>query len=405
MIRRLTRIFTHDPGRKLLALVFALVLFEQLDREIQAEGEITLLVVYVDHSSLERERGAPGPENAVIVTEREDPLAPLVVSAATRPSAITLRLGATRDALARARTQRHRMVLRLPSAGPLQPAAADLVGIEDLLAELGPGASVRIEPPVTFEVEVESSHELVLDSAHLKLEKNPAPAFDRGKFKVIFSPQEIRVVGPISAVSQIRNRPEDLFEPVVLDPASGEVERRIGLHPNWSGRLRLQTAAKGDLDTVRVSLKFERWMKPVPREKEGVVALRVKPLPPSVDAAPGEEAWEARIVDEDGGPLFLDVRILAPGATVDAGVLDRTKLSQARRSVELLVRAEYAPGVKAVRLPVIVWKLPDFPPDLDAVLDDPSRDEVEVRFEPRAVAPSTAGDGDVPGAGDDAHDE
>ena len=44
----LRRLFTHDVARKLLALLFAVVLFDVLDAKVQGVDRLTVHVDYVD---------------------------------------------------------------------------------------------------------------------------------------------------------------------------------------------------------------------------------------------------------------------------------------------------------------------------------------------------------------------
>jgi len=382
--RQVVRLFKHDLMRKILALILALVLFDVLDRKVQADDRLTVHVVYVDEPELDRVPDAPDRTSELVVAERGRGAKPLVISSRPRPDRITFRLHATKDAIERAKSHRYTFVLRLLKEGQLEPTAGDLEGIDRLLDELGAGARVEVDR-VQWVVEPEETAAIELDRDDVVVRGSPAPGFDLRLRSTLFKPSSVRLVGPRSAVQKALRVRARLFDEIELDGRASETTQALGLRPEWRDALELRDAGGEALAAVRATVRFERKMIPVP-PPEGLFELPVHvvcndDVLRQRDAQKSwRDGWRLEFQKASGGELRLALQIVAPDAFVSAPVLDRAKLTIAKDSIELLVRAQEAAGVpERTTLPVSIQKLADFPPDLDVVFADGSpRADVEV---------------------------
>jgi hypothetical protein len=387
-------LFARDVRRKLLALFFALVLFDVLDMKVQAVDRFTVEVHYVDAPHLDVP-DTPDRASRLLVVERA-PGAKLLVAARPRPDRVTFRIHATRDLIERAKSRRHDFVFRLAKEGLVEPVAADLEGVAALEQELGPGARLELEP-VQFLVESEETTLLVLARDDFVLRGSPPPGYDRRRNTLVFRPTEVRFVGPRSVLQRALGRDRSqLFEAIELDGTSSEVTQGVGLRLEWQrDLLRMLDAAGEDLPAVRVSVRFERRMVPV-AGSDGEFTLPVQVVPPNDEVLRAKDpqkswrdGWRLELPKARDGELKLSLRILAPETFTTAPVLDRAKLAVAKDRVYLAVHPEDAAGViDRTTLPVEIVKRADFPPDLDVVFADgrPTA-EVEVRWVPPAPAP------------------
>jgi hypothetical protein len=384
--RRLIRLFTHDVGRKLLALFFALILFDVLDKKVQADDKLTVKVIYWNGADVERVPETPDRASKFIVAERIPGAKPLVVSTRPRPELVTFLLHGTKDAIEHAKSHRHTFVLRLNKEGVLDPTTAEIEGTSALLEELGPGARIDLEP-VQWTVEPEEARTITLQHSDLVLRGEPAPGYDKWLNTAVFRPDVVRLVGPATDIAMALNKRELLLDPVMLD-GQKEVTQDVVLHRNWADRLRMQDANGGEIDAVRVTVRFERRMVDV-QGADGLFELPVQvvcnddALRARDPQKSTRDGWRLRFPKAHDGELKLRLRIRAPEPFVSAPQLDRAKLKLARENVELVVRAQDASGVTA---PVSIQRFPDFPAELDVVFEDGSSSaDVEVQW----VAPST----------------
>jgi hypothetical protein len=388
MRRWLVRLFAHDVARKVLAFFFALVLFDVLDKKVQADDRLAVKIEYVDEPELDRKPESPDDPNRLLIAERGG-ARPLVVSTRPRPESITLFLHGTKDTIERAKSRRHRFVLRLQKEGVLSPAANDLEGIDALLEELGPGARVDLER-VQWEVEPEETRKITLDRDDLVLRGTPAPGYDRGRHEVVFQPSEIQLIGPKRAL-EAASRPEArarLFSPIQVD-GHKELTRPMGLHPVAAAALRMETLGGADLAEINVTVKFQRGMADIP---EGSFSLSVNVLCDHDAlriANPNRsllDGWRLVFAKGRDGVLKLPLKLRGPDANVTGQTLDRAKITLAKQQVALVVRAEAAATAnERTTLPVDIVQLPDFPPDLEVVFEDGSkRQDVEVVWTPPA---------------------
>lgn len=398
------RLFTQDVGRKLLALFFALILFDLLDKKIQADDRLTVKVVYWDEADLDRVPEEADQLNRLIVAERGPGPKPLVVASDPRPDLVTFLLHATKDSIERAKSHRHTFVLRLAKEGPVQPSLANVEGLQPLLDVLGTGARVEIEPLVLL-VEPEESRSIELVESDLVLRGTPPPGFDRKLYSAVFRPTEVRLVGPRSSVEKAMNSRQLLFESLQLDSVRSEVTQDVALYPDWRRTLRLQKQNGEPLRAVSVTVRFERRMAPVPAP-DGLFDVPVQAicnddLLRSRDPQKRwSDGWRLEFPKARDGELKLTLKILAPETFTSAPQLDRAKLKLAKENVELIVRAHDATGLT---LPVSIQKFPDFPPDLDVVFADGTRRaEVEVRW---AAPPASRGDSKEKSSGDGGADD
>jgi hypothetical protein len=406
MRRWFVRLFTHDVGRKLLALLFALVLFDVLDKKVQATDRLTVSVVYVDELFLDRAPETDDPGSKLVVVERGRGPKPLVVrSQKEAPDRVTFVLRATKEAIERARSHRYTFVLRLSKEGVIEPESAELEGVDRLRDELGPGAQVVLEP-VQWIVETEETTDpILLERDDLVLRGSPAPGFDRRLHTATFQPTRVRLVGPRSAVDKAMRMRSFLFEPLDLDKEkpSSEVVKSIGLHPEGPKELRLEDENGQPLTAVRVTVKFDRHIVPVEGE-EGTFELPVHVICNEevlrARDAQKSDGWRLELTKAQAGVLKLRLQILAPEIFAAAPVL--AKLALAKDKVELLVRAQDAAGVSdRTTLPVSIQKLEDFPPDLDVVFADLSKHaEVEVAWVRMTPAGEPKESKEVPKNGD-----
>ncbi len=402
MIDRIRHLFTHDLGRKLLALLFAVVLFDVLDAKVQATDRMTVHVVYVDETELGEVPEAADRTSKLVVAERAPHELPLVVADRPRPDVITLKLHATRDAIDRAKSRRRTFVLRLDKEGSVTPGVGDLAGVAELLEELGPGARVEIDPPITFRVEAEEERALVLGLEDLTLRGSPAPGFDRHSRSTVIRPSEVVIVGPRQSIQEAFERRAQLFDPVVLDGTSRQVSQEVSLALQWRDRLRLLDSKREPLASIRVSLEFERKMAPVPAP-EGLFELPVHVVCNDDLLRRGDlrkswrDGWRLRFDAAVEGELKLALQFQAPESAVTGPTLDRVKLNLARDQVELVVRAHEAAGLERTTLKVTIVKFADFPDDLDVGLAPGTPAEVAVTWDepaPAGASGSTEKSGD-----------
>ena len=384
----LVRFFTEDLARKLLALFFAVVLFDVLDRQVVADGKLTVALVFVDASGLDRVPESPDRSSRLLVAQRLSPEAPLVVDPQQRPDSLTLKLRAPRDAIDRALARRHDFVLRLAQEGWITPLAAELDGVVALRDELGPGASVEIQPPVNLLVEREETRAVVLDDEWLRCTGNLPPGWQVKPNSVAFKPSEIRLVGPASVVAAALARTAPLFDPVALEGGRSEVTQEIALAPVWRDRLRIEDGKKTAIASVRVTVRLERRMSAIPAP-DGVIELPVHVvcnddvLRRRDSGKSWKAGWRLRLVDAHDGELKLKLQLLAPELSVGGAALDRARLLLAKESVELIVRAHEAAGVDRTRLPVEIETFSDFPDELSFTFENgEQRAEVEVEWVP-----------------------
>lgn len=396
MKRLLLRFFTQDIGRKLLALLFAIVLFDVLDRKVQVESTLTANVVYVDEADLDRVPESLEVTAELLVAERVRGGKPLVVAGPrSRPKSVTFNLHATRDAIDRAKRRRYTFVYRLAKEGVLEPAPGDIEGVDQLVDELGPGARVEIEP-IWWEVETEErSPVLKLVRDDFVLRGSPAPGYDRRHSTLTFRPTEVVLVGPRSAVTDALRRRSELFEALRIENQPTELTQDVLLARDWQDVLRMEDVTGEELPTVRVSVKFERRMRQVQAQdgsfKRPVhVVCDDEVLRRNDPQRSWNDGWRLHFTRTSGEQLQLALVLLAPESFIDAPALDRAKLTLAKDNVELVVRAQEAAGVpERTMLAVRILKLPDFPPDLDVAFADGSpRADVEVAW----VRPPLPGD-------------
>lgn len=392
MIAFLRRLFVHDLGRKLLALCFAVVLFDLLDAKVQGRDRLTLDVVYVDASELPQLAEAPARTSKLLVVERADAQQPLVVADRPRPNSVTLQIDAPKDAIERLKARRLTFLLPLQKEGDLVPTAADLGGIDVLRDMLGAGAQVEIDPPLRLAIEAEERRALLLVPEDIVLRGTPAPGFDRGSRTTVTRPNEVTLVGPRRFVAQALERRAELFEAVLLDGTSRQVNQGVGLALQWRDRIRLVDATGAPLDSVRVTLEFKRRMVPVP-EPDGLFELPVQVvcndelLRRDDPQRSWRDGWRLAFPQSPDDAPRLRLQFSATESAV-AGALDRVKLELARDEVELVVRAHELANVERGTLRVAIVKFADFPDDLELALAPGEPNVVEVEW----VAPAPASD-------------
>jgi hypothetical protein len=261
---RLVELLTRDVGRKIFALVFAVVLFDVLDKQVQADDTLSVPIRYVDERLLPETVDDPEAKQVLLIAERGTGGAkPLVVADADRPGSIILELHASKDALERAKSHRHRFVWRLGKEGAIEPTAEDFEGVDKLLEELGPGGRVVV-PHLRFTIESEETIPLTLADTDLEFEGTPAPGYQLSQKTVRFSPPEIRLVGASSLIDEAKSNHASLFEKIRLDPQTVSISSQpLALKESWKKRrVRMLDAQGAPLEAVLVSIDFQKTMKP-----------------------------------------------------------------------------------------------------------------------------------------------
>jgi len=403
VLRGVVGVVTHDAGRKLLALVFALVLFEVLDKQVQTDESISLPIRYVDESDLDAEKDKEA-GSFLLVVERSGVGKPLIVANSDKPRSATLQIHASKDALERARTRRHLLVWRIGKEGPLTPAAEDLEGTEALLGELGPGARVELDRQ-RFNVEAEEALDLTLEPGDVDFVGPLAPGYDQKSPRVTFKPREVRLVGPHNAIEAAKLRRSELFEKFTLDGRSPSSTLPLKLGDEWK-QLRLLDAKGGVLDAVTVSADFARRMIALPGA-DGRFELPVQVLFDEDRLRQGGEGksardgWRLELAKAVNGELRVGLQIYVPDTQVSGAGVDKLKVELAKQSVELVVRAHEA-IVDRTTLPVHIVRFKDFPDGLDVAFADGQRDvQVEVSWKRPEGAPRGPDDKEKKGGGND----
>jgi len=398
----LRRLLLDDAGRKLLALLFALVLFDLLDAKVRGSDRLTVHVVYIDSAAMTQVAEAPDRTSKLLVVERIDAAAPLVVADRPRPEFMTLVLDGPKDALERVKARRRTLVLRVGKEGDLVPTSDDLEGIAQLRDELGPGGSISVDPPFRLRIEPESRRAVAVSDDDLVLAGSPAPGFDPRSRTTVVRPPEVTLVGPRSALDRALERRADLFERIVLD-GQRQVTQTVGLGLQWRDQLRMQGPAGEELPGLRVTLAFRRQMDVVPPpDGEFDLAVRVicddDLLARKDPSRLWADGWRLRFPGRAANPR-LKLQFLAPAPGARPPAVDRLALELARDHVDLVVRAHQLAGLERGTLEVAIIKYADFPEDLDVVLAPGEPKSIEVEW----VAPVRE-DGDgarEKGAGND----
>lgn len=385
----LRRLLFHDLGRKLLALLFALVLFDLLDAKVRGSDRLTLQLVYIDAAASTQVPESPEHGSRLLVVERGDPDSPLVVTDRPRPEFLTLVLHGPKDALARIKARRRTLVLRVGKEGTLAPSPDEFDGIAELRGELGPGGSIAIEPPLRLRVEPEARRTLQIGPEDVVLAGLPAPGFDRGSRNTVVRPAEITLVGPRSEVEAAAADRAGLLEPIVLDGQSRQVTQLVGLAQRWRDRLRVLDAGDEVLAGIRVTLEFKRKMVPVPAPL-GVFELPLQVvcnddlLQRDDTLRSWRDGWRLAFPGRRGAPR-VKLQFSAPEPSAAAPEIDRVRLELARDHVEVVVRAHELAGRDRGTLELEVIKFaPDFPEELEVELAPGEPNVVEAEWEPPA---------------------
>jgi hypothetical protein len=405
LLLRTFDLLTHDVGRMVLAFVFALFLFEVLDKQVQADDTLTMPIVYVDEAELGQVPENPEATSVLLVAERGGAGKPLVVADFPRPKFATLQLHASKDALERVKSRRHRFVWRLGKEGPIAPVAEDFEGVEPLLEELGPGARVELAPRMRLNVEAEESLALVLADSDLEFVGSPASGYDRSARTVSFRPPEIQLVGPRSIIVDAQRRRPELFEKIDLDGKTASVAQPLLLNSNWRGQLHLLDAKGGELDAVGVSVDFERKMVALPGaeyrfELPVLVIYNEDRLHALGEGKSSRDGWRLELNKAVNGQLKVPLQILVPDTQVSGVAIDRAKIDLAKANVELVVRAHEA-SVDRTTLPVHIERFKDFPEGLDVVFAEGQKNvQAEVTWKKSEPGSRGADDKDGKKAGD-----
>lgn len=402
------RLLLHDVGRKLLALLFAVVLFDVLDAKVQGSDVLAVDVVFVDASAGAAVAESPDQPVKLVVQMRADPAAPLVVADWPLPRRLTLRVSGTKDSLERVRARRRTFTWRLGREGLVTLSPDDLEGVASLREELGAGAVVEVDPPFQLTVEKEARRLLKVVNEDLAVTGSVAPGYDRGSRTMTVKPDEgVTLVGPESAVEQAWKLRSELFEGIVLDGQRQVVGQPVELKPRWRDRLRLLGPGGETLDSIKVSIEFKRRMKTVPPDDGGLFELPVEVicneelLQEKDPAHSWRDGWRLRFPTEPRGQApRLKLQLSAPEALLALPVPDKLKFEAARDNVHLVVRAHELSGVERGTLPVKVVRFPpDFPEDLEVVLAPGEKSTVEVEW----VAPADAASDSPRPEGGDGH--
>ena len=390
----LRRLFLHDVARKLLALLFAVVLFDVLDAKVQGSDRLTVSVVYVDARDLAQLPESAERTSKLVVVERGDPEVPLVVANQPKPERLTLLLRGPKDALERAKSRRHTFVLELGKEGTLVPSAETLDGVAALRDALGAGASVEVDPPLELRVETEVRRAMVVGADDIALVGSPPVGFDRGMRTMVIRPPEVTLVGPRSAVEDAWERRPELFERVMLDGSSRQVTQPVRLSSQWRDKVVLRGAGGEELDAIRVTVEFKRRMVVVPGA-EGLFDLPVAVecnddlLRQRDTQRSWREGWRLRFPNAKGPELRLKLQFSGPESVVDER-LDRVKLQIGRENMALVVRAHELASAERGTLEVSIVKFADFPEELDVAFAPGESNLIEAEWE--APARDTGGD-------------
>lgn len=382
--RWLLGLVTHDVGRKALALLFALVLFEVLDKQVQTDDTLGIPIRYVDESDLDAEKDKEA-GSFLLVVERAGGGKPLIVANSDKPGSATLQIHAARDAIERAKARRHLFVWRLGREGPLSPVAEDFEGAESLVAELGPGARVELAPRLRFNVEPEETLNLALDPGDVDFVGPLPPGYDLKSPRVTFVPREVVLVGPHNAVEGAKLRRNELFDKFSLDGRSPSSTQPLHLNEEWKRSLRLLDAKGGKLDAVTVSVDFARRMVALPGadgrfELPVLVICDDERLRQAGDGKSARDGWRLELAKAVNGELRVGLQIYVPDTQVSGAGVDKLKVELAKQNVELEVRAHEA-IVDRTTLPVHIVRFKDFPDGLDVAFADGLRDvQVEVSW-------------------------
>lgn len=402
MIGFLRRLLLDDAGRKLLALLFALVLFDLLDAKVRGSDRLTVRVDYVDSAALTQVAEAPDRTSKLLVVERLDAAAPLVVADRPRPEFMTLLLDGPKDALERVKARRRTLVLRVGKEGDLVATVDDLEEIAQLREELGPGGSITIDPPFRLRIEPEARRAIAITDDDLVLAGSPAPGFDRRSRSTVVRPPEVTLVGPRSAVDRALASRAELFERIVLE-GQRQVTQTVGLALQWRDQLRMLGPSGEELPGLRVTLDFRRQMDVVP-PPDGEFDLELRVVCDDDLLARKDpnrlwaDGWRLRFPGRTASPR-LKLQFLAPAPGARPPEVDRLALELARDHVGLVVRAHQLAGLERGTLEVAIVKFADFPEDLDVALAPGESETIEVEW----VAPvREEGDGArEKGAGND----
>lgn len=396
-LQRALELLTKDVGRMALAFVFALFLFEVLDKQVQADDTLAVPIVYVDEARLNQVVENPETLAVLLIAERGGAGKPLVVADYPRPSVVTLQLHASKDALERVKTRRHRFVWRLGKEGPITPTAEDFEGVEALIEELGPGARVELSPRMRLDVEAEETMPLALADGDLEFVGSPASGYDRSARTVAFRPPEIQLVGPHSVIVEAQRRRAELFERIELDGRSASVTQPLVLNSVWHDQLRLLDAKGAELSAVGISVEFARRMV-APPGADGRFSLPViviyddDRLQKLGEGRCARDGWRLELTKAVNGEVRVPLQLLVPDTQVSGAAIERSKIELAKANVELFVHAHEA-TVDHTTLSVEIFRRKDFPEGLDVVFaDDVKSVQVEVAWRKPESAPRAADD-------------
>ena len=224
MQRALHRLFRRDVGRKLMALLLALLLFVAIDRQVRDEMSIPLLIEYVPYAEIEDQTATVGWRLVIAddapIPESDDTL---VVRRQRERERVELRLFGPR-AVIEAEQARPRVLTFEPDvSGELLITLEDnrLRGLSDVLARLG-SDNVRLAEPIRLDVRRQVTRHIRLVTSHVKPYGTVASGWKYAGVAT-FEPPVLPLRGFQQELDFLEANPSALFEPVFIGGERKEV--------------------------------------------------------------------------------------------------------------------------------------------------------------------------------------
>lgn len=372
-------LFRHDIGRKLMALVVALVLFGILDQQVTTTQTFEIRIEYVNERDLLSEFGRE--RNALLIVQRGKGHETLVVATDERleNSTCVVRLEGRRTTIQQYQTQGLRLEYELSRPGRQMLEIEKVRGYSEYMQNLGPSGSIRLENEIELSVSTEETREIKLDPGDLYTRGIPArrgQGFQRTTDRVVFHPDRIHLTGPREILAQVADRQLRLFRDVDVEDAEARVEKPLQLDPVLARDVSLRES------DVRVTIEFDQSMVRLEEsafKKAVQVVYNRDPLSP--------DPWLARglklsFVDVDeNGDLWIDLFLQRP-ASLGADEIIGEQEETARNNVFLVVFADEAKVLHS-DLKVHLLKREGFPSMLDVQFE-----KMDVTVEAKWVEPN-----------------
>lgn len=392
----LYRLFRQDIGRKLTALIFALLLFRIIDGQVTRDDTVVVNISYVNEGEVDRNREMLEGWHLLIVEKPETTAKPLVVAREDRKPRCILKLEGRTTSVDLEKSDGRVLVYRSTKEGTVTIPISDVQDIDELKEALGPNSKVSFDLPLEIEFSVEDEINLVLDPQDVQTRGEPAPGltFRATSNFVQFVPTRVTLRGPRQVLRNVELHSDPLFKEISISGEAGPISQGLELTP----RLAMDLEIVGEQPTVTIRLDAKKV-----RLENGEFSKAVQPQWDFESLKSAADLWQHYQEDElvfegadEDGLVFKKLWLTGPERASDDQLY--VELKDATDEVYLVV---YGHKLRTDQgeLKVYIHKTEDFPADLDvefANLSEGSRVLVNARWEsPRAVTdPSGNGQGE-----------